>query len=189
MLIAGFGRVGQVPARLLRILKIDFTAFELDAEQVQLIRRFGNKVYYGDASRLDLLHAAGAADAKFFILAIDDVESSLRTAEVVRENFPHLRIFARARNRAHVFKLMDLGITDIWRETFTSALEMSEELLQALGHSKEQTQSMLKTFREADEKVIQEQYKVRDNEKELINQTKLANEQLTEVLRRDLSQK
>jgi transporter, monovalent cation:proton antiporter-2 (CPA2) family len=188
VLIAGFGRVGQVPARLLRMLKIDFTAFELDADQVQLIRRFGNKVYYGDASRLDLLHAAGAAEAKFFILAIDDVESSLKTAEVVRENFPNLRIFARARNRAHVFKLMDLGITDIWRETLASSVEMSEELLIAMGHSPAQVKTMMNSFRKADDRLLQEQFKIRDNEKEMINQSKLGQEQLAEVLRRDLAQ-
>ena len=99
------------------------------------MRRFGNKVYYGDASRLDLLRAAGAATARVLVLAIDDAEASVRTATLVREQFPQLKIFARARNRQHAFALMDAGVRNVIRETYVSSLEMASSVLEALGES------------------------------------------------------
>jgi len=116
VILAGFGRVGQVVGRILRVQNIGFTALEHDSEQVNVVRRFGQKIYYGDASRLDLLEAAGARRAKLFVLAIDDVESSLKTADTVREHFPNLKIIARARNRQHAFELLDREVTVIHRE-------------------------------------------------------------------------
>ncbi|MFN7131790.1 MAG: monovalent cation:proton antiporter-2 (CPA2) family protein, partial [Myxococcales bacterium] len=113
VIIAGFGRVGQVVGRVLRAKGIPFTAMDASAEHIDFIKKFGNKVFYGDASRLDLLRAARADKAKLFVLAIDDVEASLRTAEAVQRHFPHLTIFARARNRQHAYRLLDMGITRI----------------------------------------------------------------------------
>lgn len=188
VIIAGFGRVGQIPGRLLRHLNIDFTALELDAEQVHTVRKFGNTIYYGDASRIDLLESAGAEKAKVFILAIDDVEASLRTAEIVRERFPHLKVFARARNRDHTFKLMELGITNIWRETFYSSLDMSRAIFKELGHSEEKIEKTFKLFVEHDQKMLSEQFKVYKDESQLITQSKLGTQQLTDVLRADENQ-
>ena len=108
MIIAGFGRVGQIVGRILNLKKIPFTALDGNVEQVESVRRFGRKVYYGDASRLDLLRAAKADKARLFVLAIDDVEASIRTAEMVR-HFPDLKIYARARNRFHAYRLMDFA--------------------------------------------------------------------------------
>src|SRR6185437_14924622 len=123
VIIAGFGRFGQIVARILRSRRIPFTALDSSQTHVDFVRRFGNEVYYGDASRLDLLRAAGAASARFLVLAIDDTEASTRTAVLVREQLPHLRIFARARSRQHVFALMDAGVENIVRETYGSSLE------------------------------------------------------------------
>ncbi len=109
VVIAGFGRFGQIVARVLRATQIPFTALDINAEQVNFVNQFGNKIYYGDASRLGILEAARTQDARAFVLAIDDVETSLRTAQVVRTHFPHVPIYARARNRQHVHRLMDLG--------------------------------------------------------------------------------
>ena len=117
VIIAGYGRYGQIVSRVLRMAGIPFTAIELDYQQVDFVRRFGNKVYYGDASRLELLESAKARDAKLFVLAIDDVEASLKTAATVRKHFPNLPILARARNRVHLFRLRDLDIDAIERET------------------------------------------------------------------------
>ena len=97
------------------------------------MKRFGAQIYYGDAGRLDILRAAGADKARAFVLAIDDVEASLRVAEIVRSNFPDLPIYARARDRTHVHRLMDLGVNIIERETFLAALELTRELLRGLG--------------------------------------------------------
>jgi hypothetical protein len=101
VIIAGLGRFGQIFARILKTQNIGFVAIDHDSEHVEELRRFGNKAYYGDARREDILHAAGATKAKYFILAIDDVEASLECAKTVLEHFPHLKIFARARNRGH----------------------------------------------------------------------------------------
>ncbi|MGZ6140566.1 MAG: monovalent cation:proton antiporter-2 (CPA2) family protein, partial [Myxococcaceae bacterium] len=125
IIIAGFGRFGQVVGRVLRARGIPFTAMDADPAQIDFLQRFGNKVFYGDASRLDLLRAARADKARLFVLAIDDVQASVRTAREVQEHFPHLMIFARARNRAHAYQLMELGIEHVSRETFLSSLELT----------------------------------------------------------------
>jgi voltage-gated potassium channel Kch len=96
--------------RVMRAQGIGFVAIDHDSSQIELLRKFGSKVYYGDASRADLLEAAGAAKAKYFILAVDGVEESMQVVKTVKEHFPNLKIFARARNRGHVFDLMDEGI-------------------------------------------------------------------------------
>ena len=100
-----------------------FTALEVSPAQVDFVRRFGNKLYYGDASRLEMLRAAGAEQADLLVLAIDDVEASVRTAQMVQRHFPRLRVIARARNRQHAFRLMEAGVDTIRRETFASSLE------------------------------------------------------------------
>ena len=132
VIIAGFGRVGQIVGRLLRIVGKPFTALEIDSSQVNVVRRYGSKVHFGDASRLDLLRAAGADHAKILVLAIDDVTASMKTAETVVRHFPHLKIVARARNRRHAHSLMDLGIADISRETLLSSIALGESVLDKL---------------------------------------------------------
>jgi voltage-gated potassium channel Kch len=150
VIIAGFGRFGQIVARTLRARRIGFTALDISAEQVDFVNRHGNKIYYGDASRLDLLRAAKADEAKVFVLAIDDVEASLKTAETVRRHFPHLTIYARARNRHHVYELMDLGIENIVRDTFYSSLEMAHMTLRGLGFAEAEARRTVETFRDYD---------------------------------------
>ena len=133
MIIAGYGRYGQIVSRVLRMAGIPFTALEVSYQQVDFVRRFGNKVYYGDASRLELLEAAKTRDAKLFVLAIDDVEASVKTAALVRKHFPDLPILARARNRVHYYRLRDLDIESIERETLLSSLETARQALEQLG--------------------------------------------------------
>jgi glutathione-regulated potassium-efflux system ancillary protein KefC/glutathione-regulated potassium-efflux system protein KefB len=166
VIIAGFGRFGQIVARILNARKIPFTALDSNQTHVDFVRRFGNKVYYGDASRLDLLRAAGAEKAKVFVLAIDDVEASIRTAQLIREQFPKLKIFARARNRQHTFALMDAGVTHIIRETLLSSLELSVSVLQELGDTQTEARNTVRRFRQHDEATLAAQYAVKeDNEK------------------------
>jgi len=117
VIIAGYGRVGQIVARILRAQHIPFTALESSIEQVDTSRRFGSMIYFGDPSRPELLRAARADLAEVFVLATDDPEANLRTARLVRRMFPHLKIVARARNRQHAFRLMDMNIDDVVRET------------------------------------------------------------------------
>ncbi|CAN1721766.1 Glutathione-regulated potassium-efflux system protein KefC [Hyphomicrobium sp. 1Nfss2.1] len=160
VIIAGFGRFGQIVARILTAKKIPFTALDISAEQVEFVRRFGAQAFYGDASRPDILEAADADKARAFVLAIDDVEASMRTAELVRSSYPDLPIFARARNRNHAHRLLDLGITDIQRETFLSSLDITKQLLKRLGLSEREAGRIIHTFRTHDERRLVEDYKL-----------------------------
>ncbi|WP_072373739.1 cation:proton antiporter [Hyphomicrobium sp. NDB2Meth4] len=160
VIIAGFGRFGQIVARILTAKKIPFTALDISAEQVEFVRRFGAQAFYGDASRPDILEAADADKARALVLAIDDVEASMRTAELVRSSYPDLPIFARARNRNHAHRLLDLGITDIQRETFLSSLDITKQLLKRLGLSEREAGRIIHTFRTHDERRLVEDYKL-----------------------------
>jgi monovalent cation:proton antiporter-2 (CPA2) family protein len=188
VIVAGFGRFGQIFGRILRAQNIAFVPIDHDPEQIELLRRFDNKVYYGDASRLDLLEAAGAAQAKYFVLAIDDVEASLDTARLVRQHFPHLKIFARARNRGHAFDLMALGVHDIKRETFDASAHFAGDLLEDMGVPREQADRIIARFKRHDELMLEEQFKVRNDAKVFVSVSKQATAQLAEVLREDALQ-
>ena len=159
VIIAGFGRVGQVIARILRAKKIPFTALDISAEQIEFVKKFGSQAFFGDASRLDILEAAQAGKARAFVLAIDEVEASMRTAEIVRQNYPKLPIYARARNRAHAHRLLDMGVKDVHRETFHSSLMMTKGVLAGLGITPREAKSMNETFRAHDERRLVEDYK------------------------------
>jgi glutathione-regulated potassium-efflux system ancillary protein KefC/glutathione-regulated potassium-efflux system protein KefB len=174
VIIAGFGRFGQIIARVLSMRKIPFTALEKSAEHVDFVRRFGNKIYYGDASRLDLLHSAKTDQAKAFVLAIDDVKDSLRTAETVRKHFPHLPIYARARNRQHAFKLLDLKVKVLQRETFLSSLSLAAELLKEFNLSSEEICKTIDRFTKYDEDLLFKQHAVYQDEGKLIEASKQA---------------
>jgi glutathione-regulated potassium-efflux system protein KefB len=158
VIIAGLGRFGQIVARVLRARHIPFTALDSNIEQVDFVKRFGAQIYYGDAGRLDILRAAGTDKAFAFVLAIDNVEGSLRVAEVVRRHFPDLPIYARARDRTHVHKLMDLGVTIIERETFLSALELTRRLLRGLGLREAEVKRLTETFKRQDERRLYQDY-------------------------------
>ena len=185
VLIAGFGRFGQIVARVLRARRIRFTALEASQSQVDFVRRFGNKLYYGDASRLEMLRSAGAERAELLVLAIDDVEASVLTAEMVRRHFPRLRVLARARNRQHAFRLMEAGVTDIWRETFASSLEVAEAALVALGTPPEAAASQVRRFRAHDEGTLAAQAAVRDDETKLIATAQASAKQLESLFEAD----
>jgi len=158
VIIAGFGRFGQIVARVLRARQIPFTALDSSVEQVDFVKKFGAQIYYGDAGRLDILRAAGTDKARAFVLAIDHVESSLRVAEMVRAHFPELPIYARARDRTHVHRLMDLGVTVIERETFLAALELTKDLLRGLGLKEAEVRRLTDTFKRLDEKRLFDDY-------------------------------
>lgn len=152
VIIAGFGRVGQIVGRVLQARKIGFTALEISPDRVDFVKKFGNKIYYGDPCRIDVLRAAQADEAEIFIIAIDDIEDSVRTAETVKANFPHLKIYARARNRSHAYLLMDAGVQHIVRETYWSSLKIAEDVLIGLGMPDYVSRKTVDTFREHDEK-------------------------------------
>ncbi len=186
IIIAGFGRVGQMVARVLAARGIGFTALDISSDQIEVVRRFGNnKAYYGDASRLDMLDAAGARQAHIFVLAIDDIEASVRTAETVKKHFPDLKIFARARNRFHAYRLMDLNVAYIIRETLVSSLELAENVLAATGVSAWEAKNTITTFRAHDERTIRRQHAVYHDETQLIQTSRDAARELQGILESD----
>jgi glutathione-regulated potassium-efflux system protein KefB len=185
VVIAGLGRFGQIVARILRARGIRFTALDISPEQIELVRRFGAEGYYGDASRLDILEAAQTQKARAFVLAIDDIEASLKTAEIVRQHFPHVPIYARARNRQHVHKLMDLGIQEMRRETFLASIELTRDLLLGLGISSAEARRITETFAELDRKRLYDDYEhASDADKLRLNAKRFA-EELEQIFRED----
>ena len=185
VIIAGFGRVGQIVARLLRAKRIPFTALDKSAEQIETVRRFGSRAYYGDTSRLDLLRAAGADKAQILVLAIDDVEASLRTAENARRHFPGLKIYARARNRFHAYRLMDIGVNFLVRETLLSSLDLAQNVMQGLGIAEWDARAATETFRRHDERHLQKQHAVYHDETQLIQSAKDAHKELEGIFDAD----
>jgi monovalent cation:proton antiporter-2 (CPA2) family protein len=185
VIIAGFGRVGQIVARLLRAKKIAFTALDKSAEQIDTVRRFGSRAYYGDASRLDLLRAAKADKADILVLAIDDIEASVRTVETVRKHFPNLKIYARARNRFHAYRLLDHGVDHLMRETYLSSLELGKQVLLGLGFAEWDARDTVSTFHEHDERSLLRQHAVYHDETKLIQSAKDAAKELEELFESD----
>lgn len=184
-IIAGFGRMGQIVARILRAQHIPFVALENSPEQVEASRRFGSTLYYGDPSRPDLLRAARADRADVFIATTDDPEQILRMVRLVKRQYPHLKILARARNRQHAFRLMDLGVDAVIRETFHSGLELSRAALTALGLTEQEAEDRVARFREHDENLLREQHLVYDDEVALIQANKDALKDLEKLFEAD----
>jgi monovalent cation:proton antiporter-2 (CPA2) family protein len=156
VILAGVGRFGHIVARLLRANGFGTTVLDNDAEQVETIGRFGIKSFYGDATRLDLLRTAGAERARIFIIAIDNEDKALQLVDLVQENFPHLRILARATSRQHAYELLRKGVSDVYRETLGSALDLSVGALGALGFEDERARRVAEIFRQHDEASVRE---------------------------------
>lgn len=185
VIIAGFGRVGGIVARMLRAKRIGFVALEANPAQVDFVRRFGAKVYYGDASRVDMLRAARAEEARVLVLAIADVEVSLRTVHMVQTHFPNLTIVARARDRQHAYRLMDLGVTVFERDTFLSSIALAGDTMRALGLPRAEVERVQKTFKAHDEARLAEHYEVANDQERLEKRVREAAVELEALFERD----
>lgn len=163
VIIAGFGRYGQIIGRVLRMKRIPFTALEGDAQQVDFVRQFGNRVFYGDSTRPEVLRAAGVASAKAFIIALDNVEASTAIARTVRTHFPDVILFARARNRRHAHVLLACGVHHVYRETYASSLETTQDVLEEIGLPYGDAREAIRLFREHDEDLLQSQLEIMDD--------------------------
>lgn len=183
-IIVGYGRFGMTVGRLLAANRIGFTVLENDPSQIELLRKFGWSVFYGDASRPDLLHAAGAEDAKILVIALDDRDLIANVAEAAQKHYPHLKIFARAYDRRHAYELMDAGVENVYRETFGSSLDMSKDALQSLGFRAYQAHRLILKFRSHDEQNLRDTAKFMHDEEALITESHKAHE-LTERLMRE----
>jgi monovalent cation:proton antiporter-2 (CPA2) family protein len=185
VIICGFGRMGQIVGRVLRMHGIDFTALERDSGQVDVVRRFGTKVYFGDPTRPDVLRAAGAEQAKLLIIALEGLEDGLRTVEIARRNFPNLKILSRARNRRHAHLLMDRDVDGLVRDTFHSSLKLAELALTSLGIEKEAASRAVALFEEHDERNLRETHAIYRDDKQLIQNVQEAAAELAALFEAD----
>lgn len=189
VIIAGFGRFGQIIGRLLHVNQIPLTVLDHDPDQIDLLRKFGFKVFYGDATRLDLLQSAGAAKARALVVAIDDVNDSLALVDAVRQAFPSLPILARARNISHYYDLMDRGVTLIERETFESSLRLGREVLQVLGYGAYRARQAAMKFRRHNLASVQAVYPYYKDQEQFVSMSRQARDELTEMFARDRAAK
>jgi len=178
VIVAGFGRFGQVVMRVLRGLGVKATVIDHDPEQIETLRRFGWKAYYGDATRMDLLRSAGAAQAKLLVVAIDDPEAAMRMVKRVRQRYPGLALVVRAHARTDAYEYAELGVPAV-REMFASALDATLQVLIDLGYERDDALRIVQRFREYDERQIAESAPHRHDIKKLIA--------LTEQGRRDIA--
>ncbi len=178
IIIAGFGRYGQIVGRMLFANGLSATVLDHSAEQVETVRRFGWQVFYGDATRLDLLRMAGAAKARVFVLAIDDIDQSVAVARLVREHFTQAQIVARARNVTHFYRLRELGVVLIERETLDSALMSARSVLQLMGWQPHSARNQALRFRKHSIELMEQMAPHLGDEKKLIAAAKRGREQL-----------
>ena len=182
VIIAGFGRFGNIVGRFLRVNGIKATILDLDSDRVDALHNLGVKVYYGDASRRDLLEAAGAADAKIIIVAMDTVEQTLDVVKIVRKNFPHLQMLVKAEHIPDTYELMDLGVLHIYRETLDTSLRMGADALQMLGIRAYHAHRNISTFRKQDEKALKGLSAIRNDKKLYINTVRERIEEIEKLM-------
>ncbi len=185
VIIVGFGRFGQIVGRLLMANGYRITVLEHAPEQIDLLRRFGWKVFYGDASRLDLLAAAGASQAKLLVLAIDDPEKMTQIVNLARKHFPQLKILARAIDRRHAYALIRQGVDRLQRETFGSALDLGIEALKLLGMRSYRALRVARLFQEHDQEALHEQALLAENETALMARSRQLSQDLEHLLQSD----
>jgi glutathione-regulated potassium-efflux system ancillary protein KefC len=186
VIIAGFGRFGQIVGRFLNVSGVKLTVLDHDPDQVDVLRRFGFKVFYGDATRTDLMRAAGAARARALVVAIDDIEDSLALVESVRRDYPDLPIFARARNVTHYYQLMDRGVTLIERETFEAAVKLGRSVLTTgLGQSAYRTRQTADKFRKYNLQNVLAVYPYYKDRDTYVSMAKRGRDELETMIERD----
>jgi glutathione-regulated potassium-efflux system ancillary protein KefC len=185
VLICGFGRYGQIVGRMLMSQGLRVTVLDHDADTVAGLRQFGFRVFYGDATRLDLLRTAGAGSAKAIVVAVDDIEQSLEIVDLVKEHFPQARIIARARNVTHLFQLRDRGVTEVEREVFESSLRSARSTLEALGWPAHEARESALRFRRRNILLSDEIYPHYKDRAKLIAASKAGRQQFAEQMARE----
>lgn len=185
VIIAGFGRFGQITGRILAANGIPFTAMDKDAEHIEFVRQFGNKVYFGDATRLDLLKKSGIEEARVLLVAIDNAEEITELVKLVQHEFPKVKVIARARNRMHAIDLSKLGVSYFIREMFDSALSASKEVLKAYGYTDGQAENMAALFSEHDKKMLDKVVQENLGLPEMIKSTEQGRAELQQLFEED----
>ena len=185
VIIAGYGRVGTIIGRLLRANGIGATVLDVDSDQVEMLRRLGQKVFYGDASRLDLLRAAGAESARVLVIALDDPERIMGLAETARKHFPHLAIYSRAIGRTHAYELVEAGFDRVYRETLDSSLKIGVDVLRELGVPAFEALRRARRFRRHDEQALRELSRHRGDQAAYVRLVHRQTEELERLLAAD----
>ncbi len=189
VLILGFGRYGQIIGRMLHSMNIKTTVLDHDANQIALLKRFGFSVFFGDAARRDILHSAGIDKAKILVLAIDDVEATIEIAKFIQADYPQIKVFARVRNRAHAYRLMDYGVQAIFRETFHSSVAMASEVLQHLGFGAYHARRLADTFAKHDRELLVRSHEHYQDENMVIAIGKRSRSELGALMNLDLQER
>lgn len=184
VIIAGFGHFGNTVGRFLRANGVGTTILDIDSDRVDFLRQMGFKVYYGDASRYDLLEAAGAAEAKILLIAIDDADKRLEMIETIKKHFPNLQMMVRSTNRYDAYDQMNAGMLHIYRETLDTSLRMGVDTLRMLGFRAYAAQRAALTFRKYDEKTLKKLSAIRD-QRQYINTTRETIEELERIIQND----
>ncbi|MCW8109558.1 monovalent cation:proton antiporter-2 (CPA2) family protein [Alteromonas ponticola] len=185
VIIAGFGRFGQISARILAANHIPFTALDINAEHIEFVNKFGNKVFYGDATKRDLLKKAGIEEARVLLIAVDDQDAAITIAKMVKEQFPDIHIVARARNRTMAIELHRLEVSYIVRELWAGSLEAADFLLQAYGYSENEADRMISIFSRHDQELLDTAKKQQMGERELIKLSGKGRAQLESLFNED----
>jgi len=185
IIIAGFGRFGQILGRVLNAKDIHYTAIDRNSDQVQLVRSLGNHVYFGDITKKSFLEKCNVDAARLLVICVDDVEASIEAVRVIKRNYPNLKIFARARNRFHEMRLRELEVDYIIREMLYSALELTREVLVDLGMEKAEAAATVETFRLQDAKLLQQQALLDNDQLSLVQSAKEAAEELKNLLQQE----
>lgn len=185
VIIAGFGRFGQITARILTANRIPFTALDKDAEQIEFVKRFGSKIFYGDATRLDLLKTAGIEDAKLLLVATDREQDAMKIVSQVSQAYPQIKIIVRAHNRASVIQLAKYKNVICVREVFAGALDAAEVLLQSFGFSETKAKEMCIVFAQHDKRLLSRAIEQNMDTPQLIESSKLGREELQSLFDQD----
>ncbi|MBC6982550.1 monovalent cation:proton antiporter-2 (CPA2) family protein [Caulobacter sp. 17J80-11] len=185
-LVIGFGRFGQIVGRVLTANGFTTSVLENSVEQIELLRRFGRRVYYGDGARLDLLRAAGAERAKVIVVAVGDKDKATEIVEIARETFPHLKVLARAFDRRHAYELLDKGAHIVERETFEGGLAMAAETLRGLGWRAYRAERAARLFRLHDERMFEQLRPLWGDEERFAIASRESSPRMDDLLRSDL---
>lgn len=185
VLIAGFGRFGQITGRILAAKKIPFTALDTDAEHIEFVSQFGNKVYFGDASRIELLKRAGVENVRVMLIAVDDEAQALKIAKTVRHEFPNIKLVCRIRNRMNASCFAELGNIHLVREMFGGSLEAAEKVLLEYGFSQSQAEYSVQVFKRHDEAILRDSLENKSDEQDLVLRAKQNRAELENLFNQD----
>jgi monovalent cation:proton antiporter-2 (CPA2) family protein len=186
VIIAGYGRFGTIVGRLLQANGIGTTVLDLDSDHVEMLRGFGQRVFYGDASRIDLLRAAGAESARVLVVAVDDPERILEIVDTARKNFPNLEILTRAVGRTHAYELIDAGVDDFYRESFDSSIRVGVDVMRRLGWPGHEAHRRARRFRRHDEQALRALAGTRRDQKAYVRGVRQQTEELERILQSDM---